>query len=138
MPYIAKKCHAMLMPSGTSVDPTKKHLFIVCTDKCANGKHLLVTVTGWTNNLCDATTRLAAGEHPFITKDSYILYRKCRIETAEDLGKGVDGGIFIPRDAAGNELMAKILAGICTSEQTPRKVKRYAGCPEPQAPAPAA
>lgn len=129
MAYTPVKCHAMLMPSGTSEDPTKKHLFIVCTDKCVQKKHLLVSVTGWTNNLCDPTTKIAPGEHSFVRKDSYILYRKSRIELADDLASGVDDGVFILRDAVSDKLLAKILAGICASEQTPRKVKKYANCP---------
>jgi len=129
MAYVAQKCHAMLMPSGTYHDPNKKHLFIVCTDKCAQGKHLLVSVTGWTNDLCDPTTRLAPGVHTFIGKDSYVLYRKSRVELAIDLAAGVDGGTFIERDPISVDLLNKILAGICESEQTPRKVKSYANCP---------
>jgi hypothetical protein len=95
---------------------------------------LIVSVTGWTNNLCDSTTRLAVGTHRFINKDSYVFYRKARIEFSDVLSRGVDAGIFIPHDPISEEMLIEILAGICASVQTPRKVKRYANCPSPAAP----
>lgn len=130
MAYVAAMGHALLMPSGTGHDPGRKHLFIVVTDACAEGKHLLASITSWTNDLCDGTTRLDPGCHPFVYKDSYILYRKAVIEAAAVLSTGVDAGIFTqhktPIDAA---IIARIMTGICQSIFTPRKVKRYANCP---------
>lgn len=135
MAYVAARCHALLMPSGTSHDPSKKHLFIVCTDACGDGKHLIVSITGWTNHLCDGTTRLAPGCHPFVNKHSYIFYRKAQIETAAALSAGVGSGAFIlhndPMDAA---IVAAIMKGVCESIHTPRKVKRYANCPAASSP----
>jgi hypothetical protein len=134
MGYIASKCHTMLMPSGTYHDPGRKHLFIVCTDVCPMGKHLIVSVTGWTNDLCDGTTRISPRDrvHQFITKDSYVFYRKARIESAAVLSLGVDQGTFVSHDPINEAFRLKILEGICASKQTPRKVKIYAGCkPEP-------
>jgi hypothetical protein len=117
------------MPSGTYEDPSKKHLFAVCTNVCPAGKHLIVSITGWTNNLCDGTTRLGVGDHPFLYKDSYVFYRKARVEDAAVLSAGVDGGQFIPHAKIDPAVLAKILAGICKSIHTPKKVKKYANCP---------
>jgi hypothetical protein len=88
------------MPSGTYHDPDRKHLFIVCTNRCSLGKHLIVSITGWTNDLCDGTTKLSPGPgmHRFVTKESYIFYRKARIEDAAVLSKGVDDGVFVSLD----------------------------------------
>jgi hypothetical protein len=128
--YEACKCHTLLMPSGTYHDPDRKHLFIVCTDCCAAGKHLIVSITGWTNDLCDGTTRLSPGPkmHRFVTKESYIFYRKARVEDSAVLSKGVDEGIFVPHDPVDESLLARVMAGVCSSKQTPRKVKIYANC----------
>jgi hypothetical protein len=126
------------MQSGTSHDPDRKHLFIVCTDVCSEGKHLIVSITGWTNHLCDPTTRLVPGCHKFIHKESYVFFRKARIETAEALATGVDGGQFILSDPMDPIIVASILKGICDSIQTPRKVKKYAGCPAANSPSTAA
>jgi hypothetical protein len=118
------------MPSGTYEHPDKKHLFVVCSNVCDKGFHLIVSITGWTNNLCDPTTRLQAGDHPFIRKDSYVFYRKARVEPAASLTEGVASGQFLTRDPMDEKLVTRISAGICSSLQTPKKVKVYAGCPK--------
>lgn len=117
------------MPSGTYHDPNLKHLFIVCTDACPEGNHIVVSITGWTNDLCDGTTRLGKDDHPFLYKDSYVLYRKARIEHCSVLTKGVEGGTFEEKDAIDEAWVLKIMVGLCKSKQTPRKVKKYANCP---------
>ena len=129
MNYVALKCHAMLIPSGTYDDPNRKHIFIVCSDACKNGNHIIVSITSWVNHLCDGTLRLKVGDHPFITKDSYIIYRKARIESSQFLSAGVDSGKIIPHNDATKELVEKILEGLCKSPHAPRKVKKYANCP---------
>lgn len=134
MAYVAARCHALLMPSGTSHDPHKKHLFVVCTDVCGDGKHLIVSITGWTNHLCDGTTKLAPGCHRFVNKDSYVFYRKARIETAAALTAGVDSGQFVLDDPMDATIVAAIMKVVCDSIQTPRKVKIYAKCPAANSP----
>jgi hypothetical protein len=125
-----QRCHALLMPSGTYHEPDRKHLFIVCTDKCKEGNHILVSITGWTNHLCDDTTRLKAGDHPFLYKDSYVFYRKARIESSTLLQSGIESGDFELHDTLiSDEWVKKIMEGICSSIHTPRKVKKYANCP---------
>lgn len=128
MAYVAARCHAMLMPSGTSENPDLKHLFLVCSDACNEGKHILVSITGWTNDLCDGTTRLKKGDHPFLHKDSYVFYRKARIEEGSILAKGIASGTFVLKDSADAALIDLVRLGLCASKQTPKKVKKYAGC----------
>ncbi len=129
MPFSVVKKGTILIPSGTSFDPDKMHLFVVCTDACADGNHLLVPVASWINDLCDATCKLAKGEHPFITHASYILYRKARIEAAAALVVGVEQKILSPHETMNGQTFLRIANGICRSPQTPRKFKIYAGCP---------
>ena len=128
MPFGVVKKGTILIPSGTSCDAGKMHLFVVCTDACVNGLHLLVPVTSWTNDLCDATCKLAKGEHPFLTHASYILYRKARIEAATDLIYGVEQKTLSPHEMMNGQTFLRIANGICRSSQTPRKIKIYAGC----------
>jgi hypothetical protein len=118
----------MLMPSGTNDNPDQKHLFIVCSDACAEGNHLLVSITGWINHLCDGTTRLGKGDHPFLYKDSYVFYRKARIEHGDAISKGVAAGEFVLKEPISDDWVKAIMLGICESPQTSRKVKKYAGC----------
>lgn len=128
MAYIACKKGTLLIPSGTYHEPLKNHLFIICTDECVNGKFVLVPVSTWVNDLCDASCRILAGEHPFVFKASYILYRKARIESRIDLENGVAKSVFTARQEVSDDLLARIRYGLCASVQTPRGVKRYFGC----------
>ena len=90
---------------------------------------MLVSITGWTNHLCDGTCKLGKGDHPFLYKDSYVLYRKARVETAETIAKGVESGLFECKEDISDEWVAKIMKGLCDSIHTPKKVKQYANCP---------
>lgn len=128
MPAFPYKAGSVLIPSGTYHDPTKKHLFIICTDECAEGKFLLVPVSTWINDLCDSTCRLSIGDHPFIIRDSYVFYRKSRIEARAVLEAGVQKALFVVRQDVNASLLERVRSGVCASIQTPRGVKRYFGC----------
>jgi hypothetical protein len=127
--YQVLKKGTLLIPSGPTHDQDKKHLFVVCTDACAEGRHLLVPINSWTNDLCDSTCRLAAGVHDFVNRPSYVFYRKATIEPATALVRGVNESVFFPRDPMDGQTFLRILSGICQSPQTPRKIKLYKGCP---------
>lgn len=130
MSYRVLKRGTILIPSGPYNDPERKHLFIVCTDLCDEGRHLLVPVASWINDLCDPTCRLNAGDHGFISRPSYILYRKALIEDATTLEKGVLTKRLIPHDVMNAQVFLRVSNGICRSPQTPRRIKKYRGCPE--------
>lgn len=125
---MAARAGTLLIPSGPSHDLSRRHLYVVCTDPCENGDQLIVSVTTWTNNLCDGTCILQAHEHEWLTHQSYVFYRKARIEAARTLDNGVAQGIFEPRGEMNRQTFLRICNGICRSSQTPRKIKRYFGC----------
>lgn len=114
------------MPSGTYHNPNFKHLFLVCTNVDEDGNVLLASVSSWKNDLCDPTCRLEAGCHEFIKHDSYILYRKSRVEAAEAVAKGIRTGVFVQMEDMNREIIASALDGFAASKQTPWKIKRYA------------
>jgi hypothetical protein len=128
MPYQVLKKGTILIPSGTASDPDKRHLFVVCTDACKDGKHLLVPIATWTNEFCDATCCLLIGEHRFIRHKSYVLYRKARVMVGTDLVKGVEEKMFSPDVPMNGQTFLRIANGVCLSPQTPRRIKNYAGC----------
>lgn len=113
------------MPSGPSNDPGKKHLFVVCSNPCAESKVVLVSVTGWTNDLCDGTTRLVPGCHDFINKDSWIMYRACRIVSADQVESGLADGSLIPKADMPDPPLGQIIDGILKSPHTKQGIKRY-------------
>jgi hypothetical protein len=112
----------LLIPSGTTHDPDKKHLFVICALNHEDA--LLATIASWTNDFCDGACILEAGEHPFIVAKSYVLYRKCRIEKCETLSKGVASGVLIPRPPFADAAFSRICDGINKSKQIPWKIKK--------------
>ncbi len=125
--YFPIKQGTILLPSGTSHNEDQKHLFIICTDPCDEGKHLLVTMSSWRNDFCDATCILTPDncEHSFVKHKSYILYRKSQLETAEALKTGVEKDLFVPKESMPDEPFERIRAGILQSPYTPRRLKTY-------------
>ncbi|NKL34519.1 hypothetical protein G9X64_04385 [Rhizobium sophorae] len=87
-----------------------------------------MSITTWTNNLCDDACILDVGDHEFIRHQSWIMYRKARLEEALTLDNGVQRGIFIPRQPMRPEVFDRVAVGICSSQHTPRKIKQYYGC----------
>lgn len=119
----------LLVPSGPSHDPKRRHLHVICNDTDANGLNLLVPVVSWTNDLCDDTCVLSAYEHPWLNKPrSYLLYRKADLFEAATLQRRVEAQSVTAAEACNAQVFLRIRNGICTSPHTPRKIKRYAAC----------
>lgn len=118
----------LLIPSGPDNDPGRRHLHVVCTDPDAAKTQLIVSITSWTNNLCDGTCILQPHEHPWLRHQSYVFYRKARIELATTLENGLRLGIFEQLADMNGQTFLRIRNGVCASPQTPRKIKRYFGC----------
>jgi hypothetical protein len=125
---LVARAGTLLIPSGPDNDPTRRHLHVVCTDPCENGYQVIVSITTWTNNLCDATCVVQAHEHEWLTHQSYVFYRKARIEAAETLDNGVRIGEFEPQGTMNAQTFLRVKNGLCQSLQTPRRVKKYLGC----------
>lgn len=129
MPYFAPKRRTILVPSGTTHDPGKKHLFVICTEPCVDGKQVIVSISTKTSDICDLTCILQSHEHSFLVAESFVFYRKARIEFTTALINGVERGVFYPKENMNGQTFLRILRGICGSPQTPPKVKVYIGCP---------
>ena len=97
MAYLPIKKGTILIPSGTTHAPDKKHLFVICTDPCTINHQLLVPICTYTNLLCDNTCLVQPYEHPFLDDVSYVLYRKSRIEEVNVLVSGVNAGKLVPK-----------------------------------------
>jgi hypothetical protein len=128
MTYAPYRRGTILVPSGPSHDPERRHLFVICTDECEKGCYLLVPISTWTNDLCDETCILSPYEHPFLQRKSYVLYRNALIEHKDTLIKGVDENYLFPREDLNGQTFGRVRNGICVSAHTKRKVKLYFGC----------
>lgn len=71
---------------------------------------------------------MQAHEHGWLRHQSYVFYRKARIEAATTLDNGIERGIFEPREPMNAQSFLRIRNGICLSPQTSRKIKAYYGC----------
>lgn len=117
------------MPSGTYYDPDKLHLHIICTDPDDDGKVVLVSITSWTNDLCDSTCTLLRHEHPWLWKEkSWVCYRTADFHEVTALERGLTEGKIEAQENCNAQVFLKVRNGLCNSPHTPRKIKRYMGC----------
>lgn len=121
----------LLIPSGPAHDLDRKHLFIILTDPVADpfngGKDsfLLTSLSTLDTALPhDPTCILHPGDHPFVTRDSYVSYRDSRIIETAKIINGVETGVFVVKDLMDSRIVDKICNGL-TSHQTPEKIKRF-------------
>ena len=128
MPYAVAKSGTILIPSGPFEDPDRLHLFVVCTDVCDEGKHLLVSIASLINSLCDQTCIIQPHEHPFVKHPSYVFYRKSLIQPAQAINDAVEKGLFKPKENMNSQTLLRIRNGVCNSPQTPKRIKTYRGC----------
>jgi len=113
MTYAPYKGGTLLVPSG----PSGMHLFVILTNQCQNGLHLMVSITSIkAGKTYDEACVFAGGEHPFITQPSYVFYRLAEQRRGAHLANGVDKGLFIPREDMPLGALQAICAGIDVSE----------------------
>ncbi len=128
MTYTPPRKGTILIPSGPIRDPDRLHLFVICTDPCADGKQLIVPVSSKINDRCDLTCVLQPHEHSFLKHESFVFYKRARIEAHQALINGVTQNTFIPHDNMNGQTFLRIYNGICRSLETPRKIKLYIKC----------
>jgi hypothetical protein len=116
----------LLVPSGTKVDPDRKHLFITLTNACPRGFHLLVSLCSIKAGIFhDPTCELSPGMHPFITADSYILYSRPEQLAGARIVKCVEGWTYRPYGDMEAEALQTICNGLMASSFTPRWAKKF-------------
>ena len=121
----------LLIPTGPAHDPDRKHLFILLTDPVlvpdvAVKQVLLVGIA--TRNLKlphDATCVLYPGDHPFVTRESYVNYRFARIEEADKLVTGVQKGLLVPKGTIDTGIFARVCQGLFDSRHTVPKMLSF-------------
>ncbi len=116
----------VLIPSG----PTD-HLHFVCCDpvfypKQAKECVLLVNISTIKPDIdYDRTCIVQVGDHPFVTRASYIYYRKADIFGSNSLSRNVADGTFQAHQPCSDELFSRILNGFDISEDVRGKVKNF-------------
>lgn len=125
--FLPNRKASLLVPSGPDHDPDRKHLFIVLSDPVTDEYVvLLVSISSVKENRWnDPSCLLYPGEHPFITKNSFVDYSSARIEPADKLLRGVQSGQLIAQSPVSQEIFERICAGVMASRRTPRHIKRF-------------
>lgn len=125
IPYQPIKGKSLLFPSATYSDPNGRHLFVICTNPCAEKKVLLATVSTWRGKSCDPTCILPVNCHSFVTTDSFVRYQLSRIEDAATITAGVSQGVFIKQPDFDPNILQLICDGFETSQQAPQSIVAY-------------
>ncbi len=121
--FVVKRA-TVLVPSGPTNDPDRKHLFIFLTDPVGHEREVLMVPIasvrpGYPH---DSTCLLYKGDHPFIRGDTYVNYQYCRIEPAGKIEIGVKNGLFVPRDPLDSAVFARVCKGIEESRFVAQKI----------------
>ena len=77
------------------------------------------------NKFHDATCVIAAGEHPFVDSDSYVVYKDPLLRKVDGISKCVAGGSFIPKADMAPAVVQRIIDGIRQSKFTSPWVVEY-------------
>jgi hypothetical protein len=116
----------LLMPSGEG-----DHLFVVLNDPAifvgygARPHLVLVSLSTVRPGIPhDPTCVLQPGCHPFVKHESYVLYRRARIDPVAHVQKLVAQGLFKPQDPVSPEILAAIKAGLLASPFTKGEFKQ--------------
>ena len=126
MSFIAGKNKTILIPSGPSHDPDRKHLFCILTDASRNNEHLLAPVSSVKpGKFYDPTCVVLPGVHSFIKKESYVEYRLMEIRHAEHICKLVRKNEWTAKEEFDEGLHNRICEGILVSKFTPRWAKNH-------------
>lgn len=68
----------------------------------------------------DTSCVVAAGAHPFITRDSFVYYREPRMYTVQELETRVASGQWRAEENCSQTLMQQVVAGFRLSRRLPR------------------
>jgi hypothetical protein len=112
---------ALYIESG----PSGKHLFVIVTapTKSCDDILLLNFTSIYEGAHFDPACVVEPGEHPFITKKSYVFYNKAMIRSSKEIELKIrENKISIHSKSVSQDLFNKIIAGISTSKEIPTEI----------------
>jgi len=119
--FIVVKKATLLIPSGSS-----QHLFVILTNPCDGNQCCVASFSSVKDGgKHDTTCLVAAGEHPSISKDSFIEYRMADVLPCDRITQFVTKWYYTPKPDVSEKLFERIRAGIEASDFTPRRVQMY-------------
>jgi len=127
MRYSPRHRFSLKIPSGRK----GPHLFVLLTDLIRDGgarKALLVNLSSVRpGKSVDSSCILLPGDHPSITRRSFIRYGKgfARIETENTIIRNVRKGNWIPKADFTPDVFARICKGLEISPETRTRIRRF-------------
>ena len=122
-----------MRPGDTFFIPTPdnptRHLWIVLTEVTPDGRGYCVNVTSMGDHIANTTVILEIGDHPFIEKQSVVLYAKAAnldIRAIEAVLNNPASRLRWKQfDCCTDELLERVRRGLLVSKHTKRSIKDY-------------
>lgn len=103
------------------------HLFAVMNDPCPNRLCLMCMVTSIKpNRVYDPACVLNAGDHPMVTRPSYILYRFATLINEMHIRKMLSSQFYRQHHDFPMVTFKRIVVGLYASQETPNGILKYA------------
>lgn len=109
------------------------HLYVVLNDPASfsdygYGSYLYIAAVNFTtlhsNAHHDPACIVNAGEHPFVTRDSYVRYRDAKFERVDKLKLRVESGEWPLKEPVSAELLTRLRQGLQASKFAAREYKK--------------
>jgi len=119
-----------LAKTGSPSDSSKKHLYVVLTEPVdtVSRKGCVVWVS-WSSvkekRFHDGTCILEVGDHPFITKRTWVNYEQAAVVTVEEIRKNLNRGTLVESDPLKERALSRIVEGLGASDNTPMEVVEF-------------
>lgn len=104
---------------------SSSHLWVVISDPRMDRQRVAVvnfsSVKG--NRTDDEACLLDVGDHPWITRKTFVAYGFAQIKSDAELERGIGGGGYIPEDPVSSELLSKIRRCVADTDRMPIAVE---------------
>ena len=125
--HAAARRATLLIPSGPPDDPDRKHLFILLTDPRADdtgtASVLMVSLSTIRQGVpFDHSCLLYPADHPFVRRNSYVVYQRARLEAVDVVLRGIHSGHLVPQAALDGAVFARVCRGFEESRLTPPRL----------------
>ncbi|MES2343641.1 MAG: hypothetical protein V4597_18380 [Pseudomonadota bacterium] len=119
LPY---RAGALLIPFNP-----KLHLFAILNDPCQDKQCLVVMVTTiYEGKKYDPSCVLKEGDHPFIERPSYLLYRMAETIRSAQIETRLGQKYYVAKPDFEEEVFTRIVNGLYASDETRLRIIRYA------------
>ena len=98
------------------------HLWFVINTPLEHGNTALMVNISSLSSVAETTCILQGGEHPFITRESYVRYGSTRQALVAELCRAEARGLIHRQERASQRLVEKLRAGAMAS---PRLAKKF-------------